>query len=64
MKLELIDTAYMKDQQIKILKKALLDSNDIIADSGRVEDAVQSLRNVEAILKANEIEKKWSREVA
>jgi len=63
MKLELIDTAYMKDQQIKILKKALLATlmPYKTGDDRPIEHNAKVHRAVGAAFK---IEQEWNREVA
>ena len=62
MELAAADTAYEKDRQIKILKTALLNSNDIMASSDDANMALQSLDNVEAIDLADKIEQEWRTE--
>ncbi len=67
MKLELADTAYMKDQQIEILKQALLSAK--ISTEGDPHISRKSLAEYNylidlAVDKAAAIETKWREEVA
>lgn len=64
MKNELADTAYMKDQQIEILKEALKHAAGVLVTTAGDQAPKEISKIRAAITASNKIEWEWRKEVA